>query len=177
MSVIRSVNQAHEKACCGRRVASTVLAMVISLAGCGGKAEETKTTRPSAVVQQQTAVRCSEARERIRRVNPDLAAYRGEGKASEGMVAITAGDFFFSPTCITSAKPTAQTAREPVMLTVKNDSKNLHNVTVPDQKIDMNIPPGQTVSVPVRAVGPNLIFFCKFHQSSGMQGVLVPGGA
>ena len=152
-------------------------AAVISLTGCGGKTNETSAKRPSAVAEQLTDARCSEARERIRRVNPDTAAYRGKGKMSDGAVALSAGDFFFGPTCITTTKPTAQTAREPVMLTVKNDSKNLHNVTVPDQRIDMDIPPGQTVSVPVRAVGANVNFFCKFHQSSGMLGVLVPGGA
>jgi plastocyanin len=87
-------------------------------------------------------------------------------------VAIEAGDFFFSPTCQTRA-PASGT----VMLVVHNAGQALHNVSVPDQDIDSDVQPGQTITVQVK-VGTNpFTFFCKYHRTSGMVGPIIPAGS
>jgi plastocyanin len=76
-------------------------------------------------------------------------------------------DFYFSPTFV-KAKPGST-----VSIELKNEGKQQHNFSISGQSIDQNVDPDQkmTVSVTVPASG-NLVFFCKFHQSFGMQGAL-----
>lgn len=83
---------------------------------------------------------------------------------------IEAGDFFFSPTCVTGA--TAGT----VTLTVHNGGQALHNVSIPDQGIDTDVAPGQTVTVSVKVGTTPVPYFCKFHRTSGMVGAVLPSG-
>ncbi len=59
--------------------------------------------------------------------------------------------------------------------TFLNKDKVVHNVTVPAFAIDMDIPPGQRVSVKIPAVkeAPRdgfFSFYCKFHQTEGESG-------
>lgn len=153
------------------------LAAAVLLAGCGGSSgkEKSNGTVPAAVAERRDEARCQPARNRTLRGKPDGSSYRGRGQAKDGVVAVTAGDFFFAPTCMTGFGPTPQQkGKDPVMLNIRNDSKTLHNVTIPVLKIDKDIPPGQTVSVPLRVAGPDLTYFCKFHRDSGMLGLLVP---
>jgi plastocyanin len=65
-----------------------------------------------------------------------------------------------------------------------NDDTTIHNVTIPaiftDDKqtaVDVDIPPGQRVSVkiPAQTTAPRdgfFLFFCKYHQTQGMTGRL-----
>lgn len=152
-----------------------VVGIMFVLAGCGDSGKEANTPRsgepvPSSLAQQQTEMQCREARERIRRMDPGASSYKGEAKASGDSVSITAGDFFFTPTCVTGV------ARGAVTISVKNDTESLHNVTIPDQGIDQDIPPRQTVEVKVATTSPRLMYFCKFHEQSGMLALLVAGG-
>lgn len=132
-------------------------------------------TVPAAAADRRAEAECKDARFRAEEASHNASAYRGRGKAENGIAAVTAGDFFFSPTCVAGlAAGPQQAAKGPAMLSIKNDSRTTHNVTIPVLKIDRDIPPGQTVSVPLRVAGPNLAYFCKFHRSSGMVGLLVP---
>jgi plastocyanin len=58
-----------------------------------------------------------------------------------------------------------------VTLTVFNDGKKVHNVTLPDFAIDMDVEPGQSIDIKIPATGaPRDGFFtlyCKYHQSDG----------
>ena len=62
-----------------------------------------------------------------------------------------------------------------ITFTVFNDGEKLHNVVLPDFDIDMDVPPGQSVSIKIPAVKevPRAGFFtiyCKYHQSEGEAG-------
>lgn len=83
---------------------------------------------------------------------------------------IDAGDFFFAPTCLTGV------ARGEHALTVRNAGQALHNVSFPSQGIDQDVEPGAAVTVNVAMGGSALAYFCKYHRTSGMMGVLLPHG-
>ena len=86
-----------------------------------------------------------------------------QGSAS----AVEVNDIFFSPTCLTGTTGT-------VTVTLTNKGKLLHNISIPDQAIDTDIPPGQTVTVQVKVAGQPVQYFCKYHKDAGQQGALVP---
>lgn len=79
-------------------------------------------------------------------------------------------DFYFSPTVMTG------TAGATVTLKLENESSTLHNFSLTDQNIDMDVPASGdiTVSVTLPASG-TAVFFCKYHQGSGMVGALQVG--
>ena len=92
---------------------------------------------------------------------------RGTKTVKGTSIEVEQDDFYFGPTFI-KAKPGTT-------LTVKlaNEGTTEHNFSVSDQSIDMNVEPGQkaTATVTVPASG-TVVFFCKFHQSVGMQGAI-----
>ena len=80
---------------------------------------------------------------------------------------VTVDDEYFSPTCLTGASGT-------VTLTLHNRGHLLHNFSVPEQHIDVDIAPDQTVTVQVTVNGKPVHFFCKYHRDVGQQGALLP---
>ena len=57
---------------------------------------------------------------------------------------------------------------------VRNEGSNLHNVTFPEQGIDVDIKPGESWRIdPVRKLGGlgTYKFFCKYHAEQDMRGV------
>jgi len=84
---------------------------------------------------------------------------------------VRADDIFFAPTCLTGVR--ART----VTVTVTNRGRVTHNLSVPDQGIDQDVTAGQTITASVQVVaGKSLVYFCKYHKSSGMFGALLPQG-
>ncbi|HTJ76697.1 MAG TPA: cupredoxin domain-containing protein [Acidimicrobiales bacterium] len=62
-----------------------------------------------------------------------------------------------------------------VSFTVLNKDKVVHNVTIPDFAIDMDVQPGQRIEVKLPAVAQAprdgfFLFYCKYHQSEGEAG-------
>jgi hypothetical protein len=91
-----------------------------------------------------------------------------KGTASLGSIrTVVVGDEFFAPTCITGAGGT-------VTLTLRNDGRLLHNFSVPDQNIDVDIAPGQTVTVKVNVGGKPVGCFCKYHRDAGQKCAILP---
>jgi plastocyanin len=88
--------------------------------------------------------------------------------ASGSQLSIEAGDFFFSPTCVTGVPGGA------ITLTVHNGGVTLHNLSIPSLHIDMDMTSGQTITVHVLMGKAPLVFFCKYHRGSGMLGALLP---
>lgn len=76
-------------------------------------------------------------------------------------------DDFFSPTCLTGASGT-------VTLTLHNRGRLLHNFSVPEQNIDVDIPSGATVTVKVAVAGKAVGCFCKYHRDAGQKCALLP---
>lgn len=95
---------------------------------------------------------------------------RGSAAASGTTITVAAGDSFFQPTC-TTAVPAGT-----VTVTIHNNGSALHNFSVTDQSIDMDVSPGQTITVQVKVGSSPVAYFCKYHRASGMQGALVPAG-
>jgi plastocyanin len=102
---------------------------------------------------------------------PASTNIHGTVAASGSQVSIEAGDFFFSPTCVTGVHSGA------ITLTVHNGGVTLHNVSIPSLHIDMDMTSGQTITVQVRMGSAPLVFFCKYHRGSGMLGALLPAGS
>jgi plastocyanin len=93
----------------------------------------------------------------------------GAATAAGPRLQVLAGDSFFVPTCQTGVRPGT------VTLVVHNTGRMLHNISVPAQKLDKDVAPGQTITVKVRVAGKALPYFCKYHRTAGMVGALLPG--
>ncbi len=94
---------------------------------------------------------------------------RGSVKAAGSVIAIEAGDSFFAPTCETQVPPGK------VTVVTKNTGSALHNFSIPDQGIDVDVQAGKSITVEVDLSSPSLVFFCKYHRTSGMVGALLQG--
>ncbi|MGD9794361.1 MAG: cupredoxin domain-containing protein [Acidimicrobiia bacterium] len=90
----------------------------------------------------------------------------GSEVAAGASMSITAGDSFFQPTCTLSLPKGTAT------ITIANTGSILHNITIPGQKIDKNVSPGQTINVAVDLSAGDVVYYCKFHRTSGMVGSL-----
>jgi len=89
-------------------------------------------------------------------------------RATGHQLSIEAGDSFFSPTCVRGILSGT------VTLMVHNAGQALHNVSISALHIDKDVPSGQTITVQVQMGRTPLVFFCKYHRTSGMLGALLP---
>ena len=65
-----------------------------------------------------------------------------------------------------------------LQLAIENESGTLHNISLPEQHLDMDIPPKGKVTVEVVFPASGAVrFFCKFHEALGMHGALRIGDA
>ncbi|MBI5290148.1 MAG: cupredoxin domain-containing protein [Chloroflexi bacterium] len=83
---------------------------------------------------------------------------------------VEAGDSFFSPTCVTALQPGI------VTMVVSNTGAALHNVSIANQNIDMDVAPGELITVQIKLDGGAVPYVCKYHRTSGMVGSLIPAG-
>src|SRR5262245_18057192 len=87
-------------------------------------------------------------------------------------IELEADEYYFKPTFLQGAP--AQRLR----LEIENESGTLHNISLPEQHLDMDIPPKGTVTVEVVFPASGTVrFFCKFHEALGMHGALRVGDA
>jgi plastocyanin len=78
--------------------------------------------------------------------------------------------YFFDPTVF------AGSGGQTITLSIHNTTDTTHNFSLPQQQIDQDVPPGQTVQVSVTLpASGELVFFCRFHRSRGMLGALEAG--
>lgn len=89
----------------------------------------------------------------------------GASKAAARVV-ISDKNPFYDPSSL------AVRLNQEVSFSVYNDGKDVHNVTIPAFAIDMDVNPGQsiTVKLPPVTTAPRDGFFtmyCKYHQSEG----------
>jgi plastocyanin len=85
---------------------------------------------------------------------------------------LEADDYYFAPTFLRGAPGQRLT------LEIENESGTLHNLSIPGQRIDQDIPPNGTVKVEVTIPQSGVMhFFCKFHTAIGMNGELLAGDA
>ena len=160
------------------------LSGALLLAGCGGGSSAPKTeatpVATSAATKAATAASTAAA-SATAAASPAGASKRtlgattfndrgtanGTGKTE---VAVSTENFAFAPSFVQG------TPGSKVTLVVKNDSTTGHNVSLSGQSIDKNVAAGATerIEVSIPASGA-LLFFCKFHAGSGMNGELLSG--
>jgi YVTN family beta-propeller protein len=87
-------------------------------------------------------------------------------------IALEADDYYFQPTVL-QGEPGQR-----LTLAIENESGTLHNISLPAQHLDTDIPPKGTVMVEVVFPASGVVrFFCKFHEALGMHGALRVGDA
>jgi YVTN family beta-propeller protein len=85
-------------------------------------------------------------------------------------IELEADEYYFKPTFLQG------TPGQRLKLEIENESGTLHNISLPEQHLDMDIPPKGTVTVEVVFPASGTVrFFCKFHEALGMHGALRVG--
>jgi plastocyanin len=88
----------------------------------------------------------------------------GVGKVSGGQVKIEADDFSFEKTFIKGK------SGQTVSVEINNGGDTTHTFTIDSLDIDEEISPGDSATVEVTIPKGATRFYCRFHESSGMQG-------
>jgi plastocyanin len=162
-----------------------VLIRAMAVAGLGGALLVTAcsggSTKPEATAAATTAATTAATKAPTTAASPAAATKRtlgattfndrGVGNATgKTEFAVSTENFAFAPSFIQG------TPGSKVTLVVKNDSTTNHNLSLKDQSIDKNIAVGATerIEVSIPASGA-LLFICKFHANSGMNGELLAG--
>jgi plastocyanin len=150
-----------------RRFFALLIVVILGVAACssGGGATGNASPTPTAPVAKTAAVSgtCPASAGL-----PASTNIHGTVAASGSQLSIEAGDFFFSPTCVTGVHSGT------ITLIVHNGGVTLHNVSIPSLHIDMDMTSGQTITVHVLMGKAPLVFFCKYHRGAGMLGALLP---
>ena len=116
-----------------------------------------------------------------RRDDPGRARRRGRSPSSRPpparrsrrspSVQVDAEDYAFRPASV------AERPGTPLRLRVTSRSSTLHNFTLPAQRIDRDIAPGDTVEIELAVPASGSVpFFCKFHAALGQRGELIAAG-
>src|SRR5499427_4722625 len=87
-------------------------------------------------------------------------------------IELEADEYYFQPTFLQG------TPGQRLTLEIENESGTLHNISLPDQHLDVDIPLKGKVMVDVVFPASGTVrFFCKFHEALGMHGALRVGDA
>ena len=90
----------------------------------------------------------------------------------QGELDLEADNYYFEPTFLRG------TPGQKLNVEIENESGTLHNFSIPDQHLDVNIPPKGKVIVEITFPSSGVVrFFCKFHSAKGMNGELLTGDA
>src|SRR5215475_8781150 len=92
--------------------------------------------------------------------------------AGQTTLEVEADEYYFKPTFLQGAPG------QRLQLEIENESGTLHNISLPEQRVDIDIPPKGKVLVEVVFPASGAVrFFCKFHEALGMHGALRVGDA
>jgi plastocyanin len=130
-----------------------VIVLGVVMVGCGEEQQ-----RPEPLQRPGTVVLAGEE-----------ATDRGTAAVEEGAeVPLAAGDYHFEPTVLTGP-PGGE-----IDLVVRSVGQVVHNITLPEQQIDADIAPGDSVEIPMTFPRTGTaVFFCSYHRGRGMLGALV----
>ena len=144
----------------GWRIAAVPVLFVVALvaSGCGSSAKKSATTATTSAGETASTIMLD---------GQSANSHGTKDVSGGGSQEVEVDSFYFNPTVFTAK------AGDKLKLTLTNDSKTVHNFSVPELKIDRNIPAGgkTTLTVTFPKSG-TLVFFCKFHRASGMIGGL-----
>ena len=89
-----------------------------------------------------------------------------------GELELEADYYYFEPAFLRGAPG------QKIKLEIENESTTLHNFSIPDQHVDVNIPRKGKIIVEITFPSSGVVrFFCKFHESQGTNGELLTGDA
>ena len=130
------------------------LVLLLAVAACGGYGDDKKSEEGTTTTIGGVAVESHGTKD-----------VSGE----TGSVEIEMYDNFFEPT-ILEGKP-----GQKVTIELKNEGKAAHTFTISEQSVDQEVQPADEAEADVTfPESGELTFICKFHESSGMVGVLEP---
>jgi len=90
----------------------------------------------------------------------------------QGELDLEADNYYFEPTFLRGSPG------QKLKVEIENESGTLHNFSIPDQHLDVNIPPKGKVVVAIAFPSSGVVrFFCRFHSELGMEGELMTGNA
>ena len=85
-------------------------------------------------------------------------------------IELEADEYYFKPPFLQGAPG------QRLKLEIENESGTLHNISLTEQHLDVDIPPKGKVAVEVVfPASGTMRFFCKFHEALGMHGALRVG--
>jgi plastocyanin len=93
---------------------------------------------------------------------------KGVRRATGPALEVDAANAAFTPTCVTDVP------RGTFALNVHNTGLVIHDVAIPEQHIDVDIPPRRTVTIQIRIGSTPVVYSCRYHRALGMVGVLTP---
>jgi plastocyanin len=140
----------------GVLAAAAVVVFVLAVAGCGGSnGDESREEGGSTTIAGMTA---------------ELHGTK-DVSGETGKVEIELDDDYFEPT-ILKGEP-----GQKVTLELMNEGKREHTLTISGQGVDQEVQPGDEAEVDVTFPETGqLVFVCRFHESSGMVGALEVSG-
>ena len=146
-----------------------VVMLVGAMVACGGD-DEPADNGDNAPAAEQEQEGQEEAEGTLTIDGQEANSHGEEDVTGATEVELEADDFYFEPTLLTGE------AGQEVTVTVTNEGESPHNFSITDQDIDENIDPGDSAEVTVTFPDSGtLVFFCSFHQNSGMLGGLEVG--
>lgn len=150
------------------------------LAACGSNGSSSSNTKSTSTTQagygSASPTTTTQAPASVKTAAPPVSISgkvnnHGTKSVTGDEIDIEQDNFYFAPTFIKA--PAGKT------LTVKihNEGSTSHTFTIDSQHIDVVLTPGEqkTVQVTMPSGGAPLVFFCRFHQSLGMQGAFFAG--
>jgi plastocyanin len=152
------------------RFAVVLAVIALAAAACASGTKGTSGSTPTGSASARTPVTLSGAV--TNKGTADLSA-KGSSASIEVEQDNDNGEFYFKPTFIEAA-PGATISVE-----LKNEGSVPHTFTIDSLKIDKELQPDKTADVSVKLPSSGVIvFYCRFHQASGMQGAFFfqPGG-
>jgi plastocyanin len=104
--------------------------------------------------------------------NTTFADHGTKDVKGKSEVELEADSFYFSPTFLRG------TPGHKLTLEVENESSDLHNLSLPAQAMDQDLPAKGKMTIAVTFPQSGTVwFFCKYHTSQGMNGELLAGDA
>jgi plastocyanin len=138
----------------GSRLLSALSVVALTATACGGSSDKKADTTTSSTVATSM-------------IGGISAVLRGTSIAADGLE-VEIDDNYFKPNVITG------TPGQRVSLDLASEGKSLHNFSLTDQQISVDITAGSKATVKVvLPTSGDLVFFCKYHKDeSGMVGAL-----
>ncbi len=91
--------------------------------------------------------------------------------AQGAQVKVEQDDFFFKPEDLSGEAGTALTVE------LENKGQTTHTFTIAELNVDEELAPGEKTTVTFTpTTGGGLVYFCRFHRMTGMEGTLTVSG-